>query len=48
MGLVLLVCGAAALVSALLAAAFLPNTPVAGKEPQDAPRMATAVTDAGQ
>ncbi|MFF7747888.1 MFS transporter [Streptomyces sp. NPDC007971] len=28
MGIVLLVCGAAALVSALLAAAFLPNTPV--------------------
>ncbi|MEU9988544.1 MFS transporter [Streptomyces sp. NPDC048045] len=28
MGVVLLVCGAAALVSALLAAAFLPNTPV--------------------
>ncbi|MGW3134816.1 MFS transporter [Streptomyces sp. NPDC001139] len=48
MGLVLLVCGAAALVSALLAAAFLPNAPAAGKEPQAAPPMAGAVPDAGQ
>jgi EmrB/QacA subfamily drug resistance transporter len=49
MGLVLIVCGIAALVSALLAAAFLPNTPAAArKEPQDTPEMATSVTDAGQ
>ncbi|NUR05277.1 MAG: DHA2 family efflux MFS transporter permease subunit [Streptomyces sp.] len=49
MGLVLLVCGIAALVSALAAAAFLPNTTAAArKEPQDTTEMATAVTDAGQ
>ncbi|MGW1746277.1 DHA2 family efflux MFS transporter permease subunit [Streptomyces sp. NPDC002092] len=49
MGLVLLVCGIAALVSALPAAAFLPDTTAAArKEPQDTTEMATAVTDAGQ
>lgn len=49
MGLVLLVCGIAALVTALLAAAFLPNTPVthATKEDEN-PAMATAAADAGQ
>ena len=49
MGLVLLVCGTAVLVSALLAAAFLPNTPAsAGEEPRDTPEMAASMTDAGQ
>jgi hypothetical protein len=49
MGLALIVCGIAALVSALPAAAFLPNTPAAAtKETQDTPEMATSVTDAGQ
>ncbi|GAA3137102.1 DHA2 family efflux MFS transporter permease subunit [Streptomyces echinatus] len=49
MGLVLLVCGAAALVSALLAAAFLPGpAPAAASEPGRAPRMVTPGTDAGQ
>ena len=49
MGLVLIVCGIAALVSALLAAAFLPNTPAAARrEPMDTPEMAAPVTDAGQ
>ncbi|GHD65668.1 MFS transporter [Streptomyces mirabilis] len=49
MGLVLLVCGIAALVTALLAAALLPNTPVthATKEDED-PAMAAAAADAGQ
>ncbi|MGH1551818.1 MFS transporter [Streptomyces sp. L7] len=51
MGLVLLVCGAAALVTALLAAAFLPNTPAApaAKEEEDpATAVAVALADAGQ
>jgi EmrB/QacA subfamily drug resistance transporter len=49
MGLVLLVCGVAALVTALLAAAFLPNTPVTHATKEDAdPAMATVVADAGQ
>jgi methionine-rich copper-binding protein CopC len=49
MGLVLLVCGIAALVTALLAAAFLPNTPVTHATKEDAdPAMATVVADAGQ
>ncbi|MDV9174569.1 hypothetical protein R6V09_31225, partial [Streptomyces sp. W16] len=51
MGLVLLVCGAAALVTALLAAAFLPNTPAAPavKEEEDpATAVAVALADAGQ
>ncbi|MGW3287392.1 MFS transporter [Streptomyces sp. NPDC001002] len=54
MGLVLLVCGVAALGTALLAAAFLPNTPVRHtdkkkKEEEDGnPAMATASADAGQ
>ncbi|MEU8751122.1 DHA2 family efflux MFS transporter permease subunit [Streptomyces chartreusis] len=46
MGIVLLVCGIAALVSALLAAAFLPGTPDAG-EP-GAPDMAAEGADARQ
>jgi hypothetical protein len=52
MGLVLLVCGAAALVTALLSAAFLPNTPTAPtaeKEDEDAATAgAIALADAGQ
>ncbi|MFD0001896.1 DHA2 family efflux MFS transporter permease subunit [Streptomyces sp. NPDC127178] len=46
MGVVLLVCGIAALVSALLAAAFLPGTPDA-REPES-PDMAAAGADARQ
>ncbi len=46
MGVVLLVCGVAALVSALLAAAFLPNTPVT--ERSETPDLATAEADARQ
>ncbi|MGW6733211.1 DHA2 family efflux MFS transporter permease subunit [Streptomyces sp. NPDC055013] len=46
MGVVLLVCGVAALVSALLAAAFLPGTPDA-REPEN-PDMAAAGADARQ
>jgi hypothetical protein len=46
MGVVLLVCGVAALVSALLAAAFLPNTPVT--ESSGTPDLAAAEADAGQ
>ncbi|MFE9495266.1 MFS transporter [Streptomyces collinus] len=49
MTVVLLVCGAAALVSALPAAAFLPGTPATARnEPRDDPEMATAAADAGQ
>jgi Na+/melibiose symporter-like transporter len=51
MGLVLLVCGVAALVTALLAAAFLPNTPTAHpteEEENEAPAVAPATADAGQ
>ncbi|MFD5792898.1 MFS transporter, partial [Streptomyces diastatochromogenes] len=49
MGVVLLVCGVAALVSALLAAAFLPNTPVARRtEREQAPAVAAPAGDAGQ
>ncbi|MEU9151013.1 MFS transporter [Streptomyces sp. NPDC048417] len=51
MGLVLLVCGVAALVTALLAAAFLPGTPTAhpaGKEENEASAVAPATADAGQ
>ncbi|MET7680292.1 MFS transporter [Streptomyces sp. NPDC005423] len=49
MGLVLLVCGVAAVVTALLAAALLPNAPVppAAKEDPD-PAMTTVPADAGQ
>ncbi|MGW6793299.1 DHA2 family efflux MFS transporter permease subunit [Streptomyces chartreusis] len=46
MGIVLLVCGIAALVSALLAAAFLPGTPDAEKP--EAPDMAAEAADARQ
>ncbi|NUP16356.1 MAG: DHA2 family efflux MFS transporter permease subunit [Streptomyces sp.] len=46
MGVVLLVCGIAALVSALLAAAFLPSTPDA--EQPEAPDMAAERADARQ
>ncbi|MGP4005519.1 MFS transporter [Streptomyces sp. 4N124] len=46
MGLVLLVCGIAALVSALLAAAFLPGAPESEKEP--APPVAAPQEDARQ
>ncbi|MEV1078951.1 MFS transporter [Streptomyces sp. NPDC050211] len=46
MGLVLLVCGIAALVSALLAAAFLPGTPEAEEEPD--PPVALPQEDARQ
>ncbi|MFE0252051.1 DHA2 family efflux MFS transporter permease subunit [Streptomyces sp. NPDC059010] len=46
MGVVLLVCGIAALVSALLAAAFLPSTPDA--ERPEAPDMAAERADARQ
>ncbi|MGW2703687.1 MFS transporter [Streptomyces sp. NPDC001340] len=49
MGVVLLVCGVAALVSALLAAAFLPNTPAARRmERQQVPAVAAPAGDAGQ
>ncbi|TVZ93552.1 MFS transporter [Streptomyces sp. BK340] len=49
MGVVLLVCGAAALVSALLAAAFLPNTPAARRtEREEVPAVAAPAGDAGQ
>ncbi|MFF4251432.1 DHA2 family efflux MFS transporter permease subunit [Streptomyces sp. NPDC001663] len=50
MGLVLLVCGAAALVSALLAAAFLPGTQPAraAVPPQETPDMAAEQADARQ
>ncbi|MEU6255602.1 DHA2 family efflux MFS transporter permease subunit [Streptomyces sp. NPDC047043] len=50
MGLVLLVCGAAALVSALLAAAFLPGTQPAraAVSPPQAPDMAAEQADARQ
>ncbi|MEV6760559.1 DHA2 family efflux MFS transporter permease subunit [Streptomyces sp. NPDC051105] len=51
MGLVLLVCGVAALVTALLAAAFLPSTPTAHpaeEEENEASAVAPATTDAGQ
>ncbi|MEU0334719.1 MFS transporter [Streptomyces sp. NPDC006193] len=52
MGLVLLVCGAAALVSALLAAAFLPGAAPAGRDEPDEPstkeQMAASGTDAGE
>ncbi|MFE6625263.1 DHA2 family efflux MFS transporter permease subunit [Streptomyces sp. NPDC057740] len=47
MGVVLLVCGTAALVSALLAAAFLPSTPPGSPEPE-APDMAAEGADARQ
>lgn len=46
MGIVLLVCGIAALVSALPAAAFLPNTPVT--KSSEALDMAAAEVDARQ
>ncbi|MFF5145885.1 DHA2 family efflux MFS transporter permease subunit [Streptomyces sp. NPDC013157] len=49
MGLVLLVCGIAALATALLAAAFLPNTPLARRtEGNESPDVAPATADAGQ
>ncbi|ANP49126.1 EmrB/QacA subfamily drug resistance transporter [Streptomyces griseochromogenes] len=49
MGVVLLVCAIAALVSALLAAALLPNTPVARRtERAESPVVAEPVGDAGQ
>ncbi|RPE41139.1 EmrB/QacA subfamily drug resistance transporter [Streptomyces sp. Ag109_O5-1] len=49
MGLVLMVCGIAALVTALLAAAFLPNTPTAHRtEGNEEPAVAPATADAGQ
>jgi EmrB/QacA subfamily drug resistance transporter len=49
MGLVLLVCGVCALVSALPAAAFLPGTPsAAGNEPRATPEMAASRADAGE
>lgn len=52
MGLVLIVCGVAALVTALLSAAFLPNTPAAPskKEAEEDPATAVAIAlaDAGQ
>ncbi|WP_316779284.1 MFS transporter [Streptomyces sasae] len=49
MGLVLMVCGIAALVTALLAAAFLPNTPTAHRtEGNEDPAVAPATADAGQ
>jgi hypothetical protein len=46
MGVVLLVCGAAALVSALPAGAFLPDAPRA--KTSEAPDMAVAEADARQ
>ncbi|MFE2063573.1 MFS transporter [Streptomyces sp. NPDC059467] len=49
MGLVLMVCGIAALVTALLSAAFLPNTPTAHRtEGNEDPAVAPATADAGQ
>ncbi|MGW7409228.1 MFS transporter [Streptomyces sp. NPDC054833] len=49
MTLVLLVCGIASLVSALLAAAFLPSAPGGRATPREEARaMATSVTDAGE
>ncbi|MFJ9564427.1 DHA2 family efflux MFS transporter permease subunit [Streptomyces fuscichromogenes] len=49
MGLVLLVCGIAALATALLAATFLPNTPTGRRsEGNGAPAVAPATADAGQ
>ena len=50
MGVVLLVCAVAALVSALLAAAFLPGTRAAGKTAgtPDTPDLVPAEADAGQ
>ncbi|MFI9807902.1 MFS transporter [Streptomyces sp. NPDC052301] len=49
MTLVLLVCGIASLVAALLAALFLPDTPVVRRtEPQQAPAVAAPAGDAGQ
>jgi EmrB/QacA subfamily drug resistance transporter len=50
MGIVLLVCGIAALAAALLAAAFLPGTPNApeARTPEDAPDMAAPQADARQ
>jgi hypothetical protein len=49
MGLVLLVCGVCALVSALPAAAFLPGTPSAARnEPLATPEMAASRADAGE
>ncbi|MFJ8107140.1 DHA2 family efflux MFS transporter permease subunit [Streptomyces sp. NPDC096132] len=48
MTLVLLVCGIAALVSALLAAAFLPGTPAARRTETSGPDMAPATADARQ
>ncbi|MGW3446910.1 MFS transporter [Streptomyces sp. NPDC001076] len=49
MGLVLLVCGIAALATALLAAAFLPSTPAERRtEGDESPAVAPATADAGQ
>ncbi|MFG2354057.1 MFS transporter [Streptomyces sp. NPDC048521] len=48
MGLVLLVCAIASLVSALLAAVFLPGTTAARDETRDVPEMVAPATDAGQ
>jgi hypothetical protein len=48
MTVVLLVCGIAALVSALLAAAFLPKATPARRTDSAAPDMAAAVGDARQ
>ncbi|UXY29589.1 MFS transporter [Streptomyces sp. HUAS TT20] len=49
MTLVLLVCGIASLVSALLAAAFLPSAPGGRATPREEDRaMATSVTDTGE
>ncbi|MER6077948.1 MFS transporter [Streptomyces sp. NPDC001833] len=49
MGLVLLVCGIAALATALLAAALLPNTPTERRsEGNESPAVAPAAADAGQ
>ncbi|WP_399477355.1 hypothetical protein [Streptomyces sp. TRM68367] len=54
MGVALLVCGVASLVAALLAGAFLPNTPQTARKPPErstpdtGPDMVTPRTDAGQ
>ena len=49
MGLVLVVCGIAALATALLAAAFLPNAPTEHRtEGDESPAVAPAAADAGQ
>ncbi|MFD8811509.1 MFS transporter, partial [Streptomyces sp. NPDC059627] len=49
MGLVLMVCGIAALATALLAAALLPNTPTERRtEGNESPAVAPATADAGQ